>query len=192
MNIPLASNFLLPSSIINPPPHNHTCTTPTPNSRKKGSRSFTTFIITPLFLFKSHCERFFQALVFVIIKMCFKSIFVFWFAVPPPNRAYLRTLIHSGDLEHLEKVVLDGHGHKLVHETATLEKVTKFIYALPDFMVWFTILLLFSIGTLLYLWGISMWSVEHHFLFENVNLNFPIKKPKNSLFDSFQRFVGEI
>ena len=56
-------------------------------------------------------------------------------AVPPPNRAYLRTLIHSGDLEHLEKVVLDGHGHKLLHETSALEKVTKFIYALPDFMV---------------------------------------------------------
>ena len=55
--------------------------------------------------------------------------------VPPPNRAYLRTLIHSGDLEHLEKVVLDGHGHKLLHETSALEKVTKFIYALPDFMV---------------------------------------------------------
>ena len=30
--------------------------------------------------------------------------------VPPPNRAYLRTLIHNADLEHLEKVVLDGHG----------------------------------------------------------------------------------
>ena len=24
--------------------------------------------------------------------------------VPPPNRAYLRTLIHNSDLEHLEKV----------------------------------------------------------------------------------------
>jgi hypothetical protein len=60
---------------------------------------------------------------------------VFCFPVPPPNRAYLRTLIHSGDLEHLEKVVLDGHGQKLVHETSALEKVTKFIYALPDFMV---------------------------------------------------------
>ena len=47
----------------------------------------------------------------------------------------MRTLIHSGDLEHLEKVVLDGHGHKLLHETSALEKVTKFIYALPDFMV---------------------------------------------------------
>jgi hypothetical protein len=54
--------------------------------------------------------------------------------IPPPNRAYLRSLIHSGDLEHLEKVVLDGHGHKLLHETSALEKVTKFIYALPDFM----------------------------------------------------------
>ena len=32
-------------------------------------------------------------------------------SVPPPNRAYLRTLIHNADLEHLEKVVLDGHGH---------------------------------------------------------------------------------
>ena len=31
-------------------------------------------------------------------------------AVPPPTRAYLRTLIHNADLEHLEKVVLDGHG----------------------------------------------------------------------------------
>ena len=35
----------------------------------------------------------------------------------------------------MEKVVLDGHGGKLLHETSTLEKVTKFIYALPDFMV---------------------------------------------------------
>ena len=60
---------------------------------------------------------------------------IYFVPVPPPNRAYLRTLIHSGDLEHLEKVVLDGHGHKLVHETSALEKVTKFIYALPDFMV---------------------------------------------------------
>ena len=32
-------------------------------------------------------------------------------SVPPPNRAYLRTLIHNAVLEHLEKVVLDGHGH---------------------------------------------------------------------------------
>ena len=55
--------------------------------------------------------------------------------VPPPNRAYLRTLIHNGDLEHLEKVVLDGHGAKLMHETSALDKVSKFIYALPDFMV---------------------------------------------------------
>ena len=35
----------------------------------------------------------------------------------------------------LEKVVLDGHGAKLMHETSALEKVSKFIYALPDFMV---------------------------------------------------------
>ena len=34
-----------------------------------------------------------------------------YLSVPPPNRAYLRTLIHNADLEHLEKVVLDGHGH---------------------------------------------------------------------------------
>ncbi len=59
------------------------------------------------------------------------------FTVPPPNRAYLRTLIHNGDLEHLEKVVLDGHGAKLMHETSALDKVSKFIYALPDFMVSF-------------------------------------------------------
>ena len=65
-------------------------------------------------------------------------------AVPPPNRAYLRTLIHSGDLEHLEKVVLDGHGHKLLHETSALEKVTKFIYALPDFMVKLLVMLEYS------------------------------------------------
>ena len=58
-----------------------------------------------------------------------------YFSVPPPNRAYLRTLIHNADLEHLEKVVLDGHGAKLMHETSALEKVSKFIYALPDFMV---------------------------------------------------------
>jgi len=44
-------------------------------------------------------------------------------------------LIHNGDLEHLEKVVLDGHGAKLMHETSALDKVSKFIYALPDFMV---------------------------------------------------------
>ena len=47
----------------------------------------------------------------------------------------MRTLIHNGDLEHLEKVVLDGHGAKLMHETSALDKVSKFIYALPDFMV---------------------------------------------------------
>ena len=56
-------------------------------------------------------------------------------AVPPPNRAYLRSLIHNGDLEHLEKVVLDGHGTKLLHETSALDKVSKFIMTLPDFMV---------------------------------------------------------
>ena len=61
--------------------------------------------------------------------------YLFIFTVPPPNRAYLRTLIHNGDLEHLEKVVLDGHGAKLMHETSALDKVSKFIYALPDFMV---------------------------------------------------------
>ena len=45
-------------------------------------------------------------------------------------------------MEHLEKVVLDGHGAKLMHETSALDKVSKFIYALPDFMVrqitWFS------------------------------------------------------
>ena len=51
--------------------------------------------------------------------------------VPPPNRAYLRTLIHNGDLEHLEKVVLDGHGAKLMHETSALDKVSKFIKFFP-------------------------------------------------------------
>jgi hypothetical protein len=54
--------------------------------------------------------------------------------VPPPNRAYLRTLIHNSDLEHLEKVVLDGHGHKLLHESSAIGKVTKFLATLPDFM----------------------------------------------------------
>ena len=62
-------------------------------------------------------------------------LFFYFRIVPPPNRAYLRTLIHNGDLEHLEKVVLDGHGAKLMHETSALDKVSKFIYALPDFMV---------------------------------------------------------
>ena len=32
-------------------------------------------------------------------------------------------------------MVLDGHGAKLMHETSALDKVSKFIYALPDFMV---------------------------------------------------------
>ena len=73
--------------------------------------------------------------------VCFSNQAKQWFLsfsfriVPPPNRAYLRTLIHNGDLEHLEKVVLDGHGAKLMHETSALDKVSKFIYALPDFMV---------------------------------------------------------
>jgi hypothetical protein len=56
-------------------------------------------------------------------------------AVPPPNRAYLRTLIHNSDLEHLEKVVLDGHGYRLLHESSAIGKVNKFIQTLPDFMV---------------------------------------------------------
>jgi len=34
-----------------------------------------------------------------------------------------------------EKVVLDGHGQKLLHETSALDKVSKFIFTLPDFMV---------------------------------------------------------
>ena len=56
-------------------------------------------------------------------------------SVPPPNRAYLRTLIHNSDLEHLEKVVLDGHGHRLMYESSTIGKVTKFLSSLPDLMV---------------------------------------------------------
>ena len=71
---------------------------------------------------------------FILIKPSRGFLFC-CFTVPPPNRAYLRTLIHNGDLEHLEKVVLDGHGAKLMHETSALDKVSKFIYALPDFMV---------------------------------------------------------
>ncbi len=55
--------------------------------------------------------------------------------MPPPNRAYLRTLIHNSDLEHLEKVVLDGHGYRLLHESSAIGKVTKFLATLPDFMV---------------------------------------------------------
>ena len=74
----------------------------------------------------------------IVLNICV----IKFLAVPPPNRAYLRSLIHSGDLEHLEKVVLDGHGHKLLHETSALEKVTKFIYALPDFMVKYNYIIL--------------------------------------------------
>ena len=97
-------------------------------------------------------------------------------AVPPPTRAYLRTLIHNADLEHLEKVVLDGHGQvvlllllnlshlhisfhhlfilfflpllscsctcflnwfplqKLLGESSALDRVGRFLGALPDFM----------------------------------------------------------
>ncbi len=55
--------------------------------------------------------------------------------MPPPTRAYLRTLIHNSDLEHLEKVVLDGHGYRLLHESSAIGKVTKFLSSLPDFMV---------------------------------------------------------
>ncbi|TRY79118.1 hypothetical protein TCAL_09905 [Tigriopus californicus] len=54
--------------------------------------------------------------------------------IPPPTRAYLRTLIHNSDLEHLEKVVLDGHGFRLMSESSAIGKVTKFLSTLPDFM----------------------------------------------------------
>ena len=54
-----------------------------------------------------------------IFSILLTHVFVFPFlqtlyAVPPPTRAYLRTLIHNADLEHLEKVVLDGHGQVLL------------------------------------------------------------------------------
>ncbi|XP_071748221.1 uncharacterized protein [Lepeophtheirus salmonis] len=54
--------------------------------------------------------------------------------IPPPNRAYLRSLIHSSDLEHLEKVVLDGHGYKLLHESTCIGKVSQFMFTLPNLM----------------------------------------------------------
>ena len=86
-----------------------------------------------------------------IFSILLTHVFVFPFlqtlcAVPPPTRAYLRTLIHNADLEHLEKVVLDGHGQVLLllfllnlsklHPSITFSSLSSFLFLhlLPKFV----------------------------------------------------------
>ena len=51
------------------------------------------------------------------------------------STAQLRTWIRHSDVENLEQVVLDGHGHKLIGEAASDGKIRAFIKAVPVYMV---------------------------------------------------------
>ena len=47
----------------------------------------------------------------------------------------LRNMIRQSDLDGLEKVVLDGHGGKIIGENASDSKIRTFIRAVPSYMV---------------------------------------------------------
>ena len=47
----------------------------------------------------------------------------------------LRNMIRQSDLDGLEKVVLDGHGGKLVGENASDNKIRAFVRAVPSYLV---------------------------------------------------------
>ena len=46
----------------------------------------------------------------------------------------LRNMIRQSDLDGLEKVVLDGHGGKLIGENASDSKIRTFIKAVPSYL----------------------------------------------------------
>lgn len=47
----------------------------------------------------------------------------------------LRNMIRQSDIEGLEEVILDGHGSKLLGETAADNKIRAFIKAVPSYLV---------------------------------------------------------
>ena len=54
----------------------------------------------------------------------------------------LRNMIRQSDLDGLEKVVLDGHGGKLIGENASDSKIRTFIKAVPSYLVIISYLIL--------------------------------------------------
>ncbi len=47
----------------------------------------------------------------------------------------IRSWIRHSDLENLEQCVLDGHGHSLITENASDNKIRAFIKSVPSYMV---------------------------------------------------------
>ena len=51
------------------------------------------------------------------------------------STALVRKFIAHSELENLEQVVLSGHGHKLIGETAADSQIRAFIRATPTYLV---------------------------------------------------------
>lgn len=47
----------------------------------------------------------------------------------------IRNWIRTADLEQLEMVVLEGHGHKLLSENASDNKIRQFLKSVPAYVV---------------------------------------------------------
>ena len=57
------------------------------------------------------------------------------FSITVISTQVIRNLIRQSDLDGLEKVVLDGHGSKLIGENASDSKIRTFIRAIPSYLV---------------------------------------------------------
>lgn len=51
------------------------------------------------------------------------------------NKSQVRDMIHQGNLEVLEELVLHGHGDKLLGETSSDPVVQEFLDTVPGYMV---------------------------------------------------------
>ncbi len=51
------------------------------------------------------------------------------------STAQVRNWIRHSDLDNLEQVVISGHGHKLIGESASDSKIRAFIKATPTYIV---------------------------------------------------------
>ena len=51
------------------------------------------------------------------------------------STSVLRGMIRQSDLDGLEQVILDGHGQKLIGETASDNQIRALIRSVPAYMV---------------------------------------------------------
>ena len=80
-----------------------------------------------------------MVLMMVFVVMVLMMVLVLILLTIPPCSAMttsnIRNWIRTADLEQLEMVVLEGHGHKLLSENASDNKIRQFLKSVPAYIV---------------------------------------------------------